>query len=375
MGGSKSKSKIRNENNTKIVNRSDINILNEQINNSSSNTATDAAKSCSSSVIMKNMLDFSGAIIDGDFNIGGGGSNPNEDCAVELSQSVKSTFKCTQTSSVRNDMAQKMVETVMTNLENSADASVLNDMNSTAASAAETGSISMPGGGGAKSSSEVETINNFESVTETNKDIQNIVKNSVENNFSSKDAQECINKVNAAQGLDASGSMIRGSVNVCKFKSDQVADIFGECMQNSDVGNKVLNDITRDLGITIKEDSSAGVENQTVSTAESSAVQTGIIGEIGDMISGIFGMFGLAAMAPILSPISVACCVICCCVILLMLMMGGSKGGGNSSDDSSSSGSSSGSSKSAMDGGNLFTPDYEITTYYSTTSLNNYGTI
>ena len=363
MGGSSSKSKIKNENNTKIVNRSDINILNEQVNKSSTNTASDAAKSCSSSVNMTNMINFSGAIVDGDFNIGSS-SNPNEDCAVELSQDIKSSFKCTQASSVRSDMAQKMVETVMTNLENSADAAVLNDMNSTAAAAAETGSISMPGGGGSNSSSNVETINNFESVTETNKDIQNIVKNSVENNFSSKDAQECINKVNAAQGLDASGVVIKGNLNVCKFKSDQVANIFGDCMQKSDVGNKILNDVTRDLGITIKEDSSNTVENESTSTAESSAVQKGVIGEIGEVFSGILGMMGLAAMAPILGPVSgvsVVCSICCCCIFLIMMMMGGSSKGGNSSDGSSSSGS-------AMAGGNLFTPDYEVTTYYSTTS-------
>lgn len=364
MGGSKSKSKITNENNTKIVNRSDINILNEQINSSTSNTATEAAKSCSSSVNMTNMIDLSGTVTEGDWNIGTSSSkDPNEDCAVELSQNIKSTFKCVQASSVRNDMAQKMVETVMSNLENSADASVLNDMNSAAAAAAETGSISMPGGGGSSSSSEVENINNFESITETNKNIENIVKNSVENNFSSKDAQECINKVNAAQGLDASGAVIKGNLNMCKFKSDQVADIFGECMQSSDVGNKVLNDITRDLGITIKEDSSTAVENESTSTAESTAVQKGVIGEIGEVLEGIFDMIGLAALAPFAVPIA-GCCVCCCCclILLIIMMMGRGSGGGNSSDGSSSSGSS------GMQGGNLFTPDYEITTYYSATS-------
>ena len=152
---------------------------------------------------------------------------------------------------------------------------------------------------------------------------------------------------------------------MCKFKSDQVADIFGECMQSSDVGNKVLNDITRDLGITIKEDSSTAVENESTSTAESTAVQKGVIGEIGEVLEGIFDMIGLAALAPFAVPIA-GCCVCCCCclILLIIMMMGRGSGGGDSSDGSSSSGSSGNN----MQGGNLFTPDYEITTYYSTTS-------
>lgn len=363
MGGSSSNSKVKNENNTTIVNKSDINILNEQLNSTSSNVATDAAKSCSSSVNMSNMIDFAGSVVEGDFNIGAS-SDPNQDCSVELSQDVKSTFKCVQSSNVRNDMGISMIETVMTNLENSASADALNDMDTTAGSKAASGSLSFNPGGN-KSASKVENINNYKSVTETNKNIENVVKNSVESNFSSNDAQECINKVNAAQGIDASGAYIKGSVNICNFKSDQVANIFGDCMQKSDVGNKVIQDVTRNLGITVKEDSANTVTNKAKTVAESSAEQTGVIGDVGGVIesvgsafSGLLGLGALGAMAPMLSPMSILSCCCCCIILIVMMMMGGKSSGSDSSS----------SSDAYMDGGFQYTPDYDITTYYSTTS-------
>lgn len=329
MGGSSSQNTITNRNNTLIVDKSDIKVLNEQINNTSSNVAVEQAKSCSSETNISNMINLSHARIQGDLNIGTDGNNPSNKCSVELDSDVNVTFQCTQVSQVSNQMGISMIDTIMQQLQNNVSNDVLNDMNNIASAKAKAGSLSF--GGSSSTSNNVETINDYKSITETHKDLENVVRNSVEANFSSKDAQKCINKVNQSQGIDASGSFVGGNANICNFKSSVAANVFTSCMQESDIGNKITEDITRNLGITVTDTKSNTIENKTKSETTAESITTSVFEDIGtgigNAIGGLFSLFGLGALIPFAIPIAAASCVCCCCVLVILLLSVGLLGG------------------------------------------------
>jgi hypothetical protein len=313
---SKAKNKIRNENNTLIVNRSSLNVVNEQINSNTSNVAVDNAKTCSSATNLSNEISFRGADIGGNLNIGAS-DDPNKDCSVELKQTAAVSFKCAQASSVRNDMATEMIKTMMNQMENSVSEDIMTQLDNKAAATTKT-----EGGLGSSSSSsdnEVTNINNYQSVTETSKNIENIVKSSVESNFSVKDAQDCMNVVNMKQGFDASGARVAGDVNMCNFKATQVASIMGECIQKSDTGNKVMETVTTAMGVKIKEDVKKSSTMKAKTVTEATAETKGM--ELPDI--SLFG--GMGGMSMSLAP----CVLICCCVCILICML--SLGGGTAS--------------------------------------------
>ncbi len=89
MGGSSSKSTTTNEYNTTIVNNSDLQLLNKNINNFVSNTVVNQAASCSSSITQLQNVNFSHIDSAGDFTVDG----------VTQNQKAALTFDCVQLSS------------------------------------------------------------------------------------------------------------------------------------------------------------------------------------------------------------------------------------------------------------------------------------
>jgi len=219
-------------------------------------------------------------------------------------------------------------------------AEALNKMVANADSKAETGALSF--GGKSSSESNVNNINNYTSITDTKKKLENIVENSISSNFSSDDAQDCISQVNQKQGIDGSGALIKGSVNIANFEAEQVSNVFAECIQKSKVGSSITNDIINNTGITVKEDSSTKLTNDMEGAATSSAKTTGLgldmfgsLGSITGSLGGSFGSLGLGMLIPFLIPIVLICCL-CCCICsssaipaIMKMANGGQEGGGN----------------------------------------------
>ena len=324
MGGSKStaRSTIKNRNDTLIVNRSDINILNKQLNDLSVSVSVANAKKCSASSTLVNSINFSGMEVAGDLLIGV--TKEGKAAPVKLSQKNAVTFSCIQKSAVRNDVGNKMISSMMERLKTSASADVLNKMESMAKTKAKQGSLSF--GSSSSSESNVENITNYKSVTDTRKNLENVVKNSVENNFSSKDVQKCVSQVNLKQGLDLSGTKVGKSLVLGNFTSDQASTLYAQCVQESNVGNKVINDVAKNLGVVIQEDVKTKSVTESKSTAESTAETTGLVQDMGGAVSGIIGAVGnifgiglLGTMAPIIIPASSL--FLCCCCILIIIML------------------------------------------------------
>jgi hypothetical protein len=311
MGGSNSKSTTTNKSTTNIVNNSDLNILNENVNDFVSDTVVSQASNCSASMSQMQALNISNVKTKGDFVLDG----------ITQSQKSTVTFDCLQVSKFKNDIANGVLTKYMDAISNNYNTSAIADMTASAKSNAAT-QFAATG----KSKSNSATNNNFEfnSTTNVNQDIQNIVKNSIKNNMSIDDVQNCIASVSATQAINIA-NIESNSFTIRALDQSQASDLLAKCVQKKDNGNKISSQIATDLGLKIEADIKTTSSAKLVGTSESEATNVGALqsaGEgmatvfkgIGSMWSGIFGSLGFGD--PTIS-------LYCCIVIVIFAVLGG----------------------------------------------------
>lgn len=270
---------IRNENNTTIVNRSTLNQMTENINQKSTDTTMDAAKQCSSTTDVSNLIDFTGADVDGDFNLTG----------VDLSQQVEVNFSCIMNSEFSNTIASSIMEEVVKQYSNIQDDTIKEKLDAAAKTENENGFGSgfFSAAAGSETNTEIVNVSNYNSLSETEKNIHDITKNVISNTTSIKDSQDCLLDVKQRQGLNASGMTVGGNVNINDFKSEQVSTNFGNCVLESKMVNDVLDTVASKLGITIDETKTTAKETDSSGSTDSSNTNLGIGGAIGKGAEGI----------------------------------------------------------------------------------------
>ena len=195
------------------------------------------------------------------------------------------------------------------------------------------------------SNSDVEQIQNFRSVTENHKNIENLIKNSVEANFTSNTVQSCIAKVSNSQSVEAIDIRSGGTIAVV-IDQKQGSTLLTKCVNDTSVGNSIVNDVTSYLDIVTKDDTDVTLETEFDGGAESESKNKGIFESIGSMIEsigtaignifgGLFSMLGSFGM-----PCIASCVLSCiCCIVILFMGIGfkalgsmGSSGSIGSSD-------------------------------------------
>jgi hypothetical protein len=334
MGGSQSTSTVKQENNQMIINKQSVSVINKQINNFIANAIVYEAKACSSSLFQNQRVIIKNLKAAGDINIG-----------VEQTQGALVDFNCLQTSTVRNDIANQMIHEMMANLESSNSANVLNKLNAIAGSKAESQFTPNPFQS-SSSNSNVQQIQNFKSETNLNKNIENVVKNSVAANFTSTNIDTCKASVIANQSIEVINAQTNAKITIA-IQQQQAIQIITKCVQTADIGNQITNDILGTLGVKTADSTSTEVESSFSGSAESSALNKGVFESLGSFIGGIFapllgllsGLFSglLGPFAGILAPITALlgpvagtsvssstssyCCSICLCIIVIIMFI------------------------------------------------------
>lgn len=326
-GGSKARSKLYQESNTLLVNKSTVDVVNHDLTEMLIETSMEAAKSCVGSIIQGQDMEI------GDLNFIGA-----KDSTIDISQAQQSrlNFDCVQSSTLRNDIAQKMVSEIMQKMETNVDQNILETLNAKSSTTSGTGGSAVPWGK-ADAETDVEQINNFMSVTENNKRIENIVKKSVEYNFSTSDVQECISKIVQNQKLKVGNVNVIDSqgINV-PIAQRQAADLIANCTQMSEASNKVVTDLMNFYDIKTVDDTKLTKETSMTAETETKAKKKGVIedvlGEdgiggaigsaargigdgIGNIFKGLIPDFGGEGTGQY---ISIASCACICCIIILV---------------------------------------------------------
>lgn len=309
MGGSSSSS-VTQKYDTNIVNRSDINVLNQQINDFVANTVVNQAAKCSQSVAQLQTVDLSSMSITGDLTID----------SVDQTQSANVTFDCVQVSAFKNDIANGVMDKFTTAIANSYDANVIDKLNAAASTSSSSGFANTAG----STDSSVNVDYKFTSVTDTHKNLQNILKNSIANNLNLNDIQDCVSQVKNDQKIVFAGTTVGGSVKLGAIKQNQAATLMTKCVQQKNIANAITNQIISDTGITVKEESTVKKDTSIDTLAKSEAKNSGLfesVGQglksafegLGSMFSGLFGGLLSGYIGSILS-----CCLVICCILSIV---------------------------------------------------------
>jgi hypothetical protein len=292
--GNSSSSKVLNQNNTLIMNDTDINIINKNITNQVANTVINNAKKCSANINQLQQVKFKNITVSGDFNL-----NSNQ------SQQAVMTFGCVNSSQTRSDIANNMMQEMMNSLEQQNSSDVLMKMDAAAQSSQKNGFLSTAMGNSTSSNSS--NIVNFTQRNTVHENLQNIIEQSIQNNFTTNNISDCIAQVNNNQLVDAQNIIIGGNANIA-IKQDQAATLFAECIQSDDVGSKITNSIKNAIGVKSETTNKTVAKADMKATSESSQVNSGFdpFASLGSCFASVGG--------PIIG--CIICCVLCCVIFL-----------------------------------------------------------
>lgn len=300
MGASESKSSISQQNNTTIANNFNAKSVSEQINQQISNTTINSAKRCSSDINLQQAVNIKGLNVRGDF-----------DFRTNQKQRAALTFSCVQSSEVRQSAGAEIITAFAQGISTSASSEALSAMQSAAQSQAKQG---FGGIGYSSSDTNVNTISNVKVDNNTNIDIHNLVKNIVENNFTSEDVQACTSQANNSQSVSIAEVNIGGNA-VIAVDQDQASEIISNCLQESSIGNNIVNNVLTKLGIQVESSNITKTASKSEAKSESKADTQGIGDGIGDIFRGFGDMFK--------SPYMLMCCCCCFLVIGIIVLVGG----------------------------------------------------
>jgi len=340
MGSAQSTAVIKRENNMNVINQTDINLVNQNINNFTSSVAVSQAKSCSNSGINWQSISLKNVQAGEDLVI----------MDVNMLQNQTVNFSCVNKSTVRNDIGNKLVQNMVQSLETTVSPDILTQLDTVAKNKADSQALAF---GSSNSTSQIEELNNYTVSNTTHKNIENVVKNSVEANFTSKDVQNCINQVTNHQDITVDGAVAGRDIKLQRIKMEQASNIFAQCINESEVGNNMINDIAKNLDIKIKDDVSPTIKVESKIEQENQAVATGLLQGAGTALSQVLNSAsGVISMIPPFSllngfggmgtmmPVSASSCLSCCCCIILLAViffvmngMGGSSEEGDGMDN------------------------------------------
>jgi hypothetical protein len=261
-GGASSGSTVVQEGETVVINRSSINALNKLVNTTAVNTMMENVKQCSAAVLNNQNLRIKKLYI-GDNGV----------VTIEQLQQAGLDMSCAQRENIQNSIMTSMVDTIMAQLQSTANQDVVSKLNALTTAKSEQEWGALPWGGATSDSGVSQKIKtHVENTRHTS--IQNVIENAVYANFTNSNYSSCINSIVQQQSIELED--VQTGVNV-KFtiNQSQAANLAAKCIQETDVTNRAINDVVRNVGLKIKEDTSQSSSTDVTGEAKSSALAGG----------------------------------------------------------------------------------------------------
>lgn len=308
--GNSSSATVNQVNNTYVVNKSAIDIMNETNTNIINNTIITIAKSASASATATQDLTI------GSINVDAGG-NTNIDKLSQDQQAVLN-FSAVQSSTVVTQSSADIVNSMIHQISTSVDNNVLTKMIADAQATNKTAFLSPPL---TSASSNTNTTNNTTLDNETYTKLRNVVNNTVTNNFSTSSVDACLSSLVSAQKMTI-GSINNsgGTMNIGLLSQEQSLTVLSKCNQISSTMNSITNNLVQDFGATIVDDKKNTSDTDLKGTSKADNESTGLFEGLGSMFSGLFS--GLSTLTGgILGSSSLVSLCCCCCILLIIIMM------------------------------------------------------
>lgn len=307
---SQSQSSVYQENNTNVVNQSTINSLSETLNSTTVNTVINNVKQCSAAILNNQTVVFEGIKSAG-----------NIDINVAQNQSAWLDFTCAQTDAVKNDVVAQLVSTIQQNMKSNIDTATLNNLQAIAAAKSTQDFGSFPWGGPSSNSNTTQKINTYISNNQTT-NLQTVLQNSVYASFTNSNYDSCIASLVNNQEVTAKNITTGGTLTFT-VNQTQSAQLLTSCIQNSNISNRALNDMTSFLGIKVAQDTTTKTNNTSSGTATSTSDNKGVgslLPDFSSLFSGLSGMFSGLGGVVVFS--SFSCCLMLCLLIVFLVLFG-----------------------------------------------------
>jgi hypothetical protein len=273
------------------------------------------ASACSGGLTQMQVFDMSGAHIKGPLKLD-----------IDQTQTSAVNFDCIQTANMTSDIANGILDKMINSMENNYDKDIMDKLETVASTKTNSGFAAMDFG---RANSEVNVDYNYSDITETRKNISNIMKNAITNNINLKSVQDCINQTRQSQTVDLRNVVVDDTA-VLAVRQSQAADMVSKCVQNSTFGNKIINQVVKDLGIIIDEKSSTTKQTDIKAKSESERDTSGLFESIGTGMGNIFRGVG-DMFSGICGPYAGIISIVC--LVIIILIVGGialSQSGGGS---------------------------------------------
>jgi hypothetical protein len=289
-----------NTNEQTYISETTVNLLNKTTNEAVANALIENNSLCKTNNTISQLISFKGCEFGGDINIKN----------VKQSAMVTVNFSCLNAFRAEQDMAQSLLSKLTDELQHSVDAKSLNDMNTKAETAAQTAGF---GGGAASAHTAVINNYNLKNVSTTNSNIQNVIANSVQANFTVKSISECLAQAAIQQNVDFSNCKAAGSLNMSEL--EQIAGISSvvNCVNKSGTVQAVMNQAANDMSVVIKSDTKVTSDSKITNTIKTAAESLGIGGGCPSCSS----CPGCDASSGVTIWCLVILCICCCIVIAI----------------------------------------------------------
>jgi hypothetical protein len=323
MGNTESTSNVYTQNNQLTMNRNDFNSNVEQINSTISSTSVEQAKSCSAAMNLGQYVNFEGITTGGDFTLD-----------VNQNMSAALTFNCVNSALVRQVAGSNIITGITDAVANSADNQMIQALDSKAKTNSDAGF--MGGIGNIESNTNVTSINNTTTVNQSVVNLNKVVKNIVENKFSTKTIDTCISNVNSTQDANVKRLTVGGNA-VIAIRQDMAIKSMTDCLQQSSIGAEIMNEAKNALGVSVVNENKSSASQEAKSSAASETKTEGVgtalnqtLGGLAGVVDSVGGAVGSILGGILSGPMMiigaiVLCCLLCCASsFLLPKLMGGS---------------------------------------------------
>jgi hypothetical protein len=171
--------------------------------------------------------------------------------------------------------------------------------------------------------------------------VKNILDHSVTSNLTVDTIDNCISNVNASQNFAVSGNFGK-NFTIKLLTQDMAIKSITDCLQTSNVSEKITSAITSGTGITVIDDTKLTKTTDLTASAEAIQKSLGPITELGNAIGGVLnnlfgGLFGgifaglFTGVMASFTPLILCLLCLCCCTFCFMSASGGGNSGGKSS--------------------------------------------
>jgi len=303
MGGSQSsQASVTQENNIITVNKSTVELLNQMINKTTSDTVVNQAQMCSASSNTTLRTLFSDLQAKGDIIID---NTMSSKVTLDISCINSSTISTTVATNVSNDVSAQ-IDAVFKNIAEQASKGA-------ATSSSTVGFNPFSAMMNNASSSDVKQFNTATTTNDSKTVVKSIIENITANTFTTNVMNELKSNVATEMSAEYSRMYAEGNIKITSLM-DSVQSIIAKQVTEMGIGNQVTTKLLNTFGVVTKTEAATTTTQKATADTTSTAASKGFLE---GLISIGVGLGGDSSMY-----ICIIICVICCFISVAYQFMG-----------------------------------------------------